>query len=202
MPLAPPRIRPPRIPGAPRVRIARVPLPSLRQQDRAVDQFGLGPWAKDLNDAIKSYIGEVYRFFHIDPMLQPSGFFGAGAGTIPELVVFGFLLRQGYQYNHTGPRGFRFQGDEIGGRQTAGGAVVDIEVFTGTRRVAVRVNSIFHQANDPFGGGKAVWANEEQRIRLMGSHRFDVVMDVSQNRELELGPAEAIEADLRRILVA
>lgn len=197
-----PSIRGPHLVGVKPVKIVRPYVPTLRQTEDAADQFGLGPWARDLDTAIKSYIGRVYRFFHINPMLDPTAFFGHGQGTIPELVVFGFLLEEGFEYNSVGPRGFRFQSDEAGGRKTAGGAVVDIEVFHAGRRIAVRVNSIYHQANDPFGGGKAVWANEEQRIRLMGSDRFDVVIDVNEHLELEHGPAEAIKHDLSRILVA
>jgi len=169
-----------------------------------LDEFGLGSWARPLNRASRRYIGVTYRYFGFDGRQQPVEVFSATAGTVPESVTFGWLLTNGYTFRQHGPRGFDFQGSVLGGRAIqGGGAVVDFIVYRDHLTIAVRVESPFHTAFDPFGrGGVKARMDFEQGIRLKSMGGFNIVMSVNLGVwgfPLSNGPADLVDVDLGRI---
>lgn len=197
VPALPSLPRLPSLPGGTRP-LDPVVLPKLDVQP-ATDEFGFGPWAKETPRASRRYMAVAYEDAHLDKRFQPAVYFGVGAGTIPELVVIGWLIVNGYRRGQRN-RGYDFQDDRLGGRQLPGGAVVDVIVYRAARTIGVRVYSIYHSLRDPFGnGGVAVSVNRYQAVRLLSRGAIDTIIDVNLNRVLEIGYDAAVELDLKRI---
>ncbi len=80
------------------------------------------------------HLGQLY-----DPLLQRLPFFvrtliyearkyiapGKTQGTLPEQIVFGYLLKAGFVYEHD----YSFQTSALGGRREAGGQVADFILY-------------------------------------------------------------------------
>lgn len=132
--------------------------------------------------------------------------FGA---TVVEFIMFGLLLDHGFAYRQGvigGSRSFTFQSYELGGRQP-GGAVVDFMVYHNAlhgRGIAVRVQSVFHDLRDPFGGGGQVNVIEARlRQQLLGTFYVDRVVDVNvpPERVLETTTSpERLHREMLRVL--
>lgn len=129
--------------------------------------------------------------------------------TIVEWIVFGLLLDHNFSYRQGqvgGARSFTFQSYELGGRQP-GGSVVDFMVYHNAihgRGIAVRVQSVFHDLRNPFGGGGQVQQVEARLKRqLMATFFVDRVVDVNRppERVLETSPSSVrVHQEMWRIL--
>ncbi len=187
-------------PGA--VRTLEVPTFPAFDDPHNADEFGLGWWAHELPRLARQYIARAYEEFHLDKRYQPIEVYGQGSsGTVPEAVLHGGLLSRGYGFRKGSPS-FDFQDPRLGGRKLPGGAVVDLVVYERGRVGGVRVSSIYHSLQDPFGrGGSETEEARQQRVRLLARGGLDWVLDVNLPPQfcLEHGPDPAIDADLDRI---
>lgn len=170
-------------------------IPSI---ESLTDSYGLGPGYQTYPDRSRFYIAMAVRYLGLNPMVSPRPF-----ATIAELVVFGMLLYAGF-HHYVGPEPtdgtFIFQSYELGGRQP-GGAVLDFVVFH-NGQVGIRVQSVFHSDQSPFGNGAGDLREREQELRLLGQG-FVRIVDVNQpvrGYPLENGPNEAVDQELDRIL--
>lgn len=180
------------------------PLHEFRDELPIRDEYGLGPWAQKFPKIIRYYVSIALRATggSLDEHPQSKGY-----GTVPELVVMGGLLLRHFQATRNGffgssARAFTFQTKLLGGRQP-GGAVSDFVVFNCGITTAVRVNSIYHSLENPFGGVEAYNRNLVQGLRLWATNYIDRVIDVNLPEKgfpLENGPDSLVLEDFRRIL--
>lgn len=175
---------------------------SIENPEPLRDEFGL-LWTiyRNFPRIIREYV--AYALEHISGASKSVSPSQAGYGTVPELVVYGGLLKRGYDPQVTRSKGFYFQSSMLGGR-VPGGAVVDFLVIVGSgERVGVRVQSKFHALQDPFGlGTQKVYADEAQRLRLLTNRTITRLVDVNLPplRALENGPEAAVYREFERIL--
>lgn len=73
------------------------------------------------------------------------------AGTYPEFLVFEYLEEEANLVSGTD---FIFQSSQMGGRQVAGGSVVDFEVMS--HQVFIRVQGVFFHVGDPQVEGRDI----------------------------------------------
>ena len=176
----------------------------FQQEDPIRDEFGLAKWAARFPREVRRLlsIGLIAYGGSLDHSPDTNGY-----GTVPELVVLGGLIELGFRSAPNGFIGhsahcFVFQSALFGGRKP-GGAVADFIVFNMHRTLAVRVDSIFHSLDDPFGGARAVERDKVQGLRLLAAPFIDRVIDVNQAEDghpLENGPEMMIRRDFLRIL--
>lgn len=168
------------------------------------DQYGLAAWAQRFPNEVRRRLAVALRRTGGSLDHPPTT---AGYGTVPELVVMGGLFELGFK---SAPRGFIghsnrsfiFQSKLLGGRKP-GGAVADFIVFNNLVTTAVRVDSIYHNLESPFGGGVATEKDKIQALRLQAEPFVDRVVDVNRKEDgypLEHGPEAAINRDFLRIL--
>lgn len=174
------------------------PRSSINREDAQTDSYGLGPPYATYPDRSRYYAAIAVKYFGLSPLVSPRPF-----ATIAELVVFGMLLDAGF-YHYIGPEPaegtFVFQSYELGGRQP-GGAVVDFVLFH-YGQIGIRVQSIFHSPQSPFGNGAGDLREREQELRLLG-RGFDRIVDVNEPERgypIENGPDELVDQELQRIL--
>lgn len=161
------------------------------------DQFGLSiEIFRYVSQLGREFIAAAIEDMGASKLISPAQ---QDIGTIPEVCVYGGLLKHGYRPNQDwGPKGFIFQSNQLGGR-VPGGAVVDFNVYNGFEKVGVRVQGAFHAEDSSFGGGEKVEADELQRLRLLANTEIDRLVDVNVNRELENGTSEQVAYELYRI---
>lgn len=180
-----------------------VDLPTLSNVGRHVvgvtDQYGLD-WETfgRYPERARYYGSTAMRFYRLPLDQSPQAF-----GTFPELVVVGMCLVHGYTPGlMDGQRSFVYQQEVLGGRQP-GGAVVDVMVYQGAERVAVRVQSVFHGLDQPFGaGGAKTEQDRRQVLRLRAARAIDRVVNVNRpedNHPIENGPDHLVEREWERI---
>ena len=180
------------------------PVREFRDEDPIRDQFGLGKWAARFPPEVRRLLVIALRSTggSLDHPTSPVGY-----GTVPELVILGGLLERGFTSSRSGFIGhsvhsFIFQSKLLGGRKP-GGAVADFIVFNQHRTIAVRVDSIYHNPESPFGGAAATERDLVQAARLIGEPFIDRVVDVNRREDgypLEHGPGMLIRRDFERIM--
>lgn len=185
---------------APDVVTTSAPRPELPERDEfglATAVFGHAPRLS------RQYIAKALEFLRLPKTISPTALFGPGAGTIPELATFGYLLSKGYYYQSHGPKGFFFQSFALGGRDTPGGAVVDFVVWIVTgKRIGVNVDSVYHSPENPFAPGQKLESDRRRNVRLLSEGGYAAIMSVnlrSWGYPLENGPDDLVAMDLARI---
>ena len=172
----------------------------LQQPEQETDEYGL-KWTLYRNYPKRSryYVSIALAYLRKPRDKSP---ITLGIGTIPELVVFGGLLRRDYTFNGLTQGSFYFQSEQLGGREVPGGAVVDFLVWIGGEKVGVRVQGKYHALDNPFYVGREkVEEDELQRTKLLARAGFTRLVDVNEapRYALEKGPDAAVEQEFRRI---
>lgn len=194
-----PRITP--LPSRPR----EVDFPTFEALDKiesGVDEFGLSTKLYgDFPREQRRLIAKMIRFFGAPKNARPPA-----AASVAEAIFFGLLLDHDFQYREgvtSGSRNFIFQSYELGGRQP-GGSVVDFLVYYNHVAIAVRVQSVFHDARDPFGGGGQVQVVEQRlKDQLKSSFFIHEVVDVNQPPARVLETAEdpaVVHREIERVM--
>ncbi len=177
-----------------------LPVPEIEGRTDETDQFGLALSVfGELPTLSRRYIARAFDHVGADKTITPTH---QGLGTIPEMVLFGGLLVEGFVPNQPYGKAFIFQSQFLGGRMP-GGSVADFLVLNQNRRIAVMVHSFFHSAQSPFGG--AAKQAEEALLyqRIVGSGQADVVVLVNHpadNTPLETGPDALVRRDVMRAI--
>ena len=199
--------RKPRLPTRPGRGKPPAALEKQKPGQAAVDEFGLdvGIFGRYPRRS-REYCAIALRYLKMPLNVTPSSLV-FGGGTIPEMVMFGGLLKRGYIYNSYGPKGFAFQRDVLGGRAiSGGGAVEDIVVYRAGRAIAVPVQSVFHGVDNPFGGGLSkVYSDREQQVHVLSRGRINAVVPVNEPERgsvLENGPDSAVDFEFTRVEMA
>lgn len=204
----------PRRPSAPKkARIASpvqsITLPAYEppQPGRAVtDEFGLSVEKyKGVPRISRQYLALAYRHLGLDPSVSAVENMSAVAGTLPEMVFYGALLARGFSDTARTARSFAFQSFELGGRRVPGGAVVDFVVFINNRAIGVRVDSVYHNAANPFGlGGAEIQASilQKERLEARANLSIEDVNLAALGYPLENGPDQLVDYDIDRVLAA
>ncbi len=182
----------------------------VRQAILAASSHNTQPWKFRLEpDAIsilpdlsRRYLSVAYEYLRLDKHNPPSTY---GAGTTPELVVFGALLDFGFDFPLGSERSFGFQSNLLGGRHLPGGTVSDFVVWNGGSRVGVYVDSVFHTPSFVWAGREKVEYERVLAERVIARTDITVVMRINRielGMPLENGPDELVEREFERLLSA
>ena len=156
----------------------------------------------DLPPRSKQYLARAYDYLRLDKRNPPSAY---GAGTTPEMVVFGGLLDLGFSFRTGSWRSFEFQSNLLGGRRIPGGTVADFTVWNGATRIAVYVESVFHQPSFIWTGRGKVEEERVTRLKVLARTGIDRVVEmnsVDRGMPLEHGPDSLVDAEFQRLLSA
>ncbi|MCZ7598354.1 MAG: hypothetical protein M5U09_12440 [Gammaproteobacteria bacterium] len=156
----------------------------------------------DMPGRSKQYLARAYDFLGLDKRNPPAVY---GAGTTPELVVFGGLLALGFEFRTGSWRSFEFQSNLLGGRRIPGGTVADFTVWNGATRIAVYVESVFHQPSFIWTGRGKVEEERVTRLKVLARTGIDRVVEmnsVDRGMPLEHGPDSLVDAEFQRLLSA
>lgn len=186
-----------------------IQLPRLANTGRYTvndtDQYGLDWEVFGRFPERSRYYGSLALKHYGLPLNQNpgNGMFGS-SGTFPEMIVIGMCLHHGFADGVIdGARSFAFQESMLGGR-VPGGVVVDLMIYHGFDRIAVRVESVFHGLEHPHQiGGQKVEEDRRQAARMMGGRFISRVVNVNRvvdGHPLENGPDYLVERDWLRIL--
>ncbi len=198
-PSLPKRLSLPRMHGPVEVARLDVPKPSESELDRWGFPRTLLP---NLPDLSRRYLSVAYEYLRLDKHNPPSTY---GAGTTPELVVFGALLDFGFDFPLGSERSFGFQSNLLGGRHLPGGTVSDFVVWNGGSRVGVYVDSVFHTPSFVWAGREKVEYERVLAERVIARTDITVVMRINRielGMPLENGPDELVEREFERLLSA
>lgn len=174
--------------------------PDLKLGEAEHDEYGLARhWAGDYCPRVREYLAAAYEYLRLDKDAAPARQGLIIAGTVPELVFFGGLLKRGLLPF----RDFEFQSEALGGREMPGGAVLDFVVFVRGLKVAVPVQSVFHASDGAFAGQSKVFEDYEQRVRVVARGSVDRVVPVNLPElgyPLERGPDELCDQEFYRVM--
>lgn len=171
------------------------------------DRFGLASSVYDrFPEAVRFYLAIGLKAYGL-PLDKAPGI--VGFGTVPELCMMGLLLDAGFTaakfgfYGRTA-RSFIYQSDLLGGR-VPGGAVADFVVYHNGLVIPVRVQSVFHDINMPFGGGGRKEGEDDLQRYLLNSQSFvTTTIDVNLGEmgyPLEQGNWAQVRRELHRVLL-
>lgn len=177
--------------------------PQERQAER--DEFGLATAIYGHAPRLgRQYAALCLETLGMPKTVSPTQLFGVSAGTIPELVTFGFLISEGFRYRSSGPRSFVWLSYETAGNVEAQ-TQLDFSVYVAAmRRIGVDVDSIFHTAKNPYHPGAKLEQDRRRRQRLLTQGGLHNVISVNRGPQhvLEYGPQELVYPELVRVLYA
>lgn len=189
-------------PTAPVPRTTQLPIPPTAEG--LTDEYGLATsvYAR-FPDAVRFYLNIGLEAYGL-PKDKAPGLIGFG--TVPELCMFGLLIDNGFRLAKFGfygrnARSFLYQSDLLGGRMP-GGAVADFVIYVNGLVIPVRVQSVFHDVNMPFGGGGRKEGEDELQRYMLNSQSFvTTTVDVnlgSMGYPLEKGNWVQVKREFRR----
>lgn len=198
----------PKLPSLPRIPSrtkAPAPVEMARPETREqeTDEYGLSAeMVETMSPLARQYLARCMEFVGLNKRESPTR---QGFGTIPECVLFGGLLERGFTFGNAGPQSFEYQSKLLGGRRVPGGTVIDVLIYSGNRRIAVYVDSIFHSLENPFGGLSKIYTDDARFIRALGAPSIDALVRVNRGSAgypLENGPDAVILHEFDRMLHA